>query len=68
MPIYEYTCTPCGKQFEELIVRKSDEAQVVCPACRSAEVKRLISRPAATPGSGDGGGGGFGGPSCGPIG
>lgn len=66
MPIYEYSCTPCGERFEELVLRKSDEAEVACPACKSSDVTRLISRPAATPGSGDGGPGP--GSSCGPIG
>jgi len=47
MPIYEYACTPCGKQFEELVIRKSDEAEVKCPACGSAAIGRQMSRPAA---------------------
>ncbi len=67
MPIYEYACTPCGKTFEELILRRSDESEVRCPSCGSAEVGRRMSRPAATRGSG-GGGGGFAPPSCGPVG
>jgi putative FmdB family regulatory protein len=60
MPIYEYACQDCGKAFEELIVRKSDEAEVVCPACKSKEVGRQMSAPAAYGGSGGhshGGGG-----------
>jgi putative FmdB family regulatory protein len=64
MPIYEYACA-CGKVFEELVVRRSDEAEVVCPGCRSAEVKRVMSRPAATPGGGDAGRAA---PACGPVG
>ena len=28
MPIYEYTCVPCGRSFEELVPRRSDEADV----------------------------------------
>ncbi len=68
MPIYEYACNACGKVFEELIVRRSDEAEVACPSCRGREVSRQMSRPAATRGgSGGGGGGGFA-PSCGPVG
>lgn len=66
MPIYEYACT-CGKVFEQLIVRKSDEAEVSCPTCESREVSRVLSRTAA-PRTGGGpqsfGGGG----SCGPVG
>jgi putative FmdB family regulatory protein len=68
MPIYEYACAPCGKTFEELVLRKSDEAEVRCPACGSADVGRQMSRPAAARTSG-GGGGGFAPPSsCGPVG
>jgi putative FmdB family regulatory protein len=67
MPIYEYACAPCGKTFEELVLRKSDEAEVRCPACGSADVGRQMSRPAAARVSG--GGGGFAPPSsCGPVG
>jgi putative FmdB family regulatory protein len=67
MPIYEYACTPCGKQFEELIVRRSDEADVKCPACGSREIGRQMSRPAAARVSG-GGAAGASAPACGPVG
>jgi putative FmdB family regulatory protein len=66
MPIYEYACTPCGKSFEELVIRKSDEADVKCPVCGSAEILRQMSRPAAARvGGGEGSA-----PSraCGPVG
>lgn len=54
MPIYEYACGPCGKRFEELVLRKSDEAEVACPACKSGEVSRLMSTPAAARTGGSG--------------
>jgi len=63
MPIYEYACAACGKSFEELIVRKSDEAEVACPACKGRRVSRLLSRTAAARGASGGGGA-----SCGPVG
>jgi putative FmdB family regulatory protein len=65
MPIYEYACQECGKSFEELIVRKSDEAEVACPACKSKQVGRQMSAPAvySTGGGGQSSGGG-----CGPVG
>jgi putative FmdB family regulatory protein len=67
MPIYEFTCGPCGKTFEELVLRRSDEAEVRCPKCASADVARLMSRPAAARIGGEGGG--FTPPSsCGPVG
>lgn len=69
MPIYEYACQGCGKVFEELIIRRADEAELACPACGKREVSRQMSRPAAAPSSGGGGGGGGGfGRSCGPVG
>jgi putative FmdB family regulatory protein len=66
MPIYEYACDACGKSFEELIVRRSDEAEVACPACKGRAVSRRMSRPAAARVGGSGGGGPP--PPCGPVG
>jgi len=65
MPIHEYACPACDKTFEALVLRKSDEAEVACPTCGTAEVSRVLSRPAATPRSGGGGGPS---PACGPVG
>lgn len=65
MPIYEYAC-PCGKVFEELILRQSDEAGVACPACQKREVSRQMSRPAAA--RVGGGGSPSTAPACGPVG
>jgi len=46
MPIYEYACT-CGAEFEELVLRSSDEDELVCRSCGSKDVKRRMSRPSA---------------------
>jgi len=40
MPLYEYSCRPCGRTFEAL-VRSGDEP--ACPVCGSAELTRLLS-------------------------
>ena len=40
MPIYEYSCGTCGKEFEELVYG-SDEA--ACPDCGSDKTTRLVS-------------------------
>jgi putative FmdB family regulatory protein len=40
VPLYEYACRSCGRQFEELVF---GQAKPACPACRSAEVERLMS-------------------------
>jgi len=42
MPIYEYTCAGCGREFEELVLA-SDE-KVKCPECGSDKTRKLISR------------------------
>jgi putative FmdB family regulatory protein len=67
MPIYEYGCPACKADFETLILRTSDLAEVACPTCGSRKVSRRMSRPAATR---SGGGSASGGPppNCGPIG
>ncbi|NLY41581.1 MAG: zinc ribbon domain-containing protein [Desulfovibrionales bacterium] len=41
MPIFEYTCQKCGKEFEEIVL--GNEA-ITCPACGSADTEKLISR------------------------
>jgi putative FmdB family regulatory protein len=68
MPIYEYACSPCGKSFEELVIRKSDEADVKCPTCGGANVSRQMSRPAAARVGGGGGGSHTPARACGPVG
>lgn len=46
MPLYEYACDKCGKNFEELVF--GDEA-VSCPHCGSAQAHRLLSACARRP-------------------
>lgn len=41
MPIYEYRCEPCNKQFETFVITSSEP--VACPTCQNAEVKKLMS-------------------------
>jgi putative FmdB family regulatory protein len=67
MPIYEYACKACEKVFEELVIRRSDEAEVRCPACKGRKVEKLVSRPAASR-SGEGAGSGAPARACGPVG
>ena len=57
MPIYEYRCTKCGADFEE-IVGTNDPAPA-CPACHSAKTEKLLSKACFRSGScGDSGYGG----------
>ena len=44
MPIFEYACKACGKEFEALVLPTTDAP--ACPACKSADLEKLISRPA----------------------
>ncbi len=48
MPIYEYRCTTCDARFSRLFrsLKEAEEDTIVCPACGSADVRRLISRVA----------------------
>ena len=41
MPLFEYKCQACGREFEVLILRESQAVE--CPACGGTEVERLIS-------------------------
>jgi putative FmdB family regulatory protein len=71
MPIYEYRCRDCGQSFERLV---HGEQGVLCPACDSPDVARLLSLfgfksgqgfvASASGGSGGGCGCGRGGCGC----
>jgi len=41
MPIYEYECKKCGRQFEELVF---GQASPPCPACKSKKTAKLMIR------------------------
>lgn len=41
MPIYEYQCDDCSKEFEYLVLRSSEVPD--CPACQSNKVNKLMS-------------------------
>lgn len=70
MPIYEYTCTACGHEFDRLrsISRMDDAAP--CPVCECESTRQLSVFASFTSTEGSqmsavpGGGGGCGG--CGP--
>jgi len=46
MPIYEYRCRDCQKQFQHLILKRDEETGLECPGCGSRQLKRLISQVA----------------------
>lgn len=45
MPIYEYTCSDCGKTIEVLVMGAGDAPE--CSACAGKNLQRRLSVPAA---------------------
>ncbi len=41
MPVYEYRCGACGRDFERYVATSG--TVVACPACTSGNVKRKFS-------------------------
>lgn len=44
MPIYEYRCLDCGREFSRLILSTSDSESLECPKCGGRNLERLMSR------------------------
>lgn len=65
MPIYEFRCLSCGKEFEELVFGKPAGLKLKCPHCGGPDVMKKMSlfgmSGVEKPVSSVGGGGG----SCG---
>ena len=66
MPIYEYSCSECGTQFEKLV---DSRTVVACPSCQTPKVMKRLSLfragvSASSPSASMGGGGCCGG-GCG---
>ncbi len=45
MPMYDFVCSKCGEEFEEL-VSAGDSDTPACPSCGSNKTKRQMSVPA----------------------
>jgi len=43
MPIYEYRCNQCHKEFSELILNPREINKVQCKYCRSRNFTKLVS-------------------------
>lgn len=41
MPIYEYQCASCGREFETLVRSSSPPAE--CPGCHGTELRKMLS-------------------------
>ncbi|MEA2574383.1 MAG: hypothetical protein QOH93_1681 [Chloroflexia bacterium] len=53
MPLYEYWCPECKRQFEKLRPMGSKDSEVTCPRCGSS-VRRMLSVVAAVSRSDEG--------------
>jgi putative FmdB family regulatory protein len=42
MPIFEYLCRDCGREFETFV---TGDRKPACPACQGANLGKLLSRP-----------------------
>lgn len=55
MPMYEYRCSECGSQYEQLRRMSEADRDLKCPKCGSADVARQVSACAVRGSSGGGG-------------
>jgi putative FmdB family regulatory protein len=44
MPIFEYECRACERQFQRLMLKREEEERLQCPTCGGRELRKLISR------------------------
>lgn len=47
MPLYEYRCNTCGKQFEKMVSFAEADHKPECPECRSKDTQKRLSLFAA---------------------
>lgn len=55
MPLYEYRCTECNTDFEELVSASRTDGKChapACPKCKSTRTVRILSAPTVRAGSG----------------
>lgn len=43
MPIFEFKCTKCGKQFETITSSAEDGSGLCCPVCGAEKPEKLVS-------------------------
>ena len=43
MPFYEYRCTACSFEFEELVRSEADLERLACPHCGSRRPEKKLS-------------------------
>ena len=45
MPMYDYKCNKCRKEFEKLVPFSTEDKDVECPSCNNKDSKRLLCAP-----------------------
>ena len=43
MPIFEYKCSKCGAEFEELVSASDKNKKIPCPECGSKSTEKQLS-------------------------
>lgn len=43
MPIYEFKCRDCNKNFETILTSSAEVSTVTCPECKSKNIMKTIS-------------------------
>jgi putative FmdB family regulatory protein len=44
VPIYEFECRKCGKEFSLVLsVKQYEQKEFACPACQAKEVEQLVT-------------------------
>ena len=66
MPIYEFKCVDCNREFEYLCFNSGDSEGVKCKFCGSEKTERLLSTFSSATGSGGDSGNFVSQPSCSP--
>jgi putative FmdB family regulatory protein len=51
MPLYEYQCDDCGKEFEKMVRFSEANQTPTCPSCQGQDTKKKISSFASLGGS-----------------
>lgn len=44
MPIYEFQCDKCKKQFEVVTLSMSEKPKASCPKCKSKKARKIVSK------------------------
>ena len=55
MPIFEFRCAECGKEFEKLLMNSDEQVDLACPECKGEALERVVSRTNYSIGVGPGG-------------